>query len=549
MSDDTFTRELKEVVSEAPANEQTFGKNGNQTIREIMADSGFNNLTKESEPEEIHTAIHKFLAVTANFDSTRLDLAKSEIIKKLNEIGVKGTSELVRNAFKKSVVADDSKQGGVILLEDPEPWNQEVAGAELLQEIIGTLRTYTVLPKGADTTIALWILFSWCHDSFYISPILCFSSPVKRCGKSTALRIISKLTPRPLMASNISTAGFFRSIEHFQPSLILDELDTFLNNNPELNGIINCGHDRDGAYVLRCEGDDMVPRPYSVWSPKVFAGIGRRKDTLEDRSITVNMMRKSPSQKVKKLRLDRLDNFKVFRRKAARWAEDYAETLKTVDPVVPEILNDRAQDNWRPLLSVAEIAGGDWPEKAKEAALIFSGSVDLEDDSPPIQLLTDIRAIFEAQGVKRISSDQLVRELIDMEDRLWPEFKDGRSITKTGVALILKPFKVKPKTIRLETGKVLKGYQRDWFDEVFEIYLANTPIPTVTPVTTLQNKELDEFQTVTNNQNVTGGKSKNTIKNKPVTAVTVEKGGIGGIKENGPDIKESATLFGAEEEI
>lgn len=469
-----------ENVITPPANspKSVNGHGQQKTVEELLMDAGVDTLKKNSTPEQISEVVNRFFNLTVALGPVLRRVAQSYLVKELNKLKIiTGASDIVGQAFRVDTEKEENKSQA-IAFEDPEPWPEEVSAAELLEEIRSFLKLYTVLPKGADTVIALWVLFAWCHDSFYVSPYLCFNSPTKRCGKSTTLRVISKLVPRNMTASNITASAFFRSIELYQPTLVLDELDTFLNSYPELNGIINAGHDRDGAYVLRTEGDDRIPRPFSVWGPKVFAGIGRRKDTLEDRSIIIPMKRKSTSEKLEKMRIDRTDNFKKFRRKAARWAEDYSEVLKAIDPVVPESLNDRAQDNWRTLMAIAELAGGCWPNNAKEAALIFSGDADQYDDSIPTQLIADIKAVFEAQGVERISSEDLVRELIDMEDRPWPEYRDGRQITKTGVARILKPFGVRPKTIRLNTGKLLKGYQLDWFAEIFKTYLGPTSIQT-----------------------------------------------------------------------
>jgi len=170
MSSDVFTQELKPVDPEAPTNEKTPGKNGHRTIKEIMADSGFNGLTQNSESEEIHTAITKFVAVTANFDSIKLGLAKSEIIKNLNKIKVKGARELVGDAFKKSDGGDNSKQGEVIDLKDPDPWPKEVDGAKLLDEITETFKRFLILPDSGAEAMALWILHSWSIDALIYPP-------------------------------------------------------------------------------------------------------------------------------------------------------------------------------------------------------------------------------------------------------------------------------------------------------------------------------------------------------------------------------------------
>ena len=534
-------------------NKPDIGDNGGgpghqKTVPESMKDAGIDVLKEDSTPEEVSEAVIKFSNMTTPLNPVLRMVARSHLSKKLKDIKITGAGDIVKQVFRVDTAKDDGKGQGVAF-DDPQPWTEEVSGADLLEEIRTILKLYTVLPEGADSAISLWILFAWCHDSFYVSPYLVFSSPAKRCGKTTALRIISKLTPRPLMASNISTAALFRSIEHFKPTLILDELDTFLNSNPEINGIINAGHDRDSAFVLRVEGENFEPKQFSVWSPKIFAGIGRRKDTLEDRSVIIPMKRKPPNENVEKIRLDRLDKFKVFRQKAARWADDYGEALGTIDPSVPETLNDRAQDNWRPLMAIAEIAGGEWPKKAREAALLLSGGTDLDDDSISSQLLTDIRMIFKEQGVDRIPSEDLTKCLIGMEDRAWPEYRKGNPISKTGVSRILKPFDIRPKTIRLESGRTPKGYLLDQFKETFLNYLPDMEVSTATPSTSLENKELDDSQTATQPGNVADGKSEIPFKNNNVEPVADGIGGMGEKKENKPNIQETAPLFGAEEDV
>ena len=72
-----------------------------------------------------------------------------------------------------------------------------------------------------------------------------------------------------------------------------------------------------------------------------------------------------------------------------RWAKDHVESLKDADPAVPAKLNDRAADTWRPLFAIADLAGGKWPDLAREAALKLSG--DVVDDSVGVLLLADLR--------------------------------------------------------------------------------------------------------------------------------------------------------------
>jgi Protein of unknown function (DUF3631) len=194
--------------------------------------------------------------------------------------------------------------------------------------------------------------------SFFIFPRLLVTSPEKRCGKSTLLDAVERLVPRALSASNISASALFRVIEAARPTMILDEADTFVRDNEELRGVVNAGHKRNGMVIRVAGGNDkdFEPRQYSVYAPIVLAAIGRLPTTIEDRSVMVRMKRRRPDEKVESLRLDRPNGLDELARKAARWVADHADAIRDADPVVPNSIFNRTADNWRPLLTVADIA-------------------------------------------------------------------------------------------------------------------------------------------------------------------------------------------------
>jgi len=99
--------------------------------------------------------------------------------------------------------------------------------------------------------------------------------------------------PRALLSSNISPASLFRIVEKYSPTLLVDEADSFLRDKEELRGILNSGHTRDAAYVVRTVGDENEPRRFSTWAAKAVALIGHLPDTLADRSLVVPMRRRA----------------------------------------------------------------------------------------------------------------------------------------------------------------------------------------------------------------------------------------------------------------
>jgi len=271
-----------------------------------MADAGFNDLTKESEPESIHTAITKFVAVTANFDPTRIVLAKSEIIKKLNEIKVKGASELIRSIFKKEAVESEGLGRGLVF-DDPDPTEDLVNLNALLDEIEEILRRYIVLPPGADTSIALWILHSWCLDAFSLSPLLRIQSPVKECGKSTLMMLIGEILPKNFSTGNMTTATVYRMVDQYRISLCIDEVDQSLKNNEELISLVNSGYTRRTALVPRCVGDQNEVRVFNAYCAKVLVGIGKLPGTTDSRAIKIHLKKKTRGERVGRLLFHKLE--------------------------------------------------------------------------------------------------------------------------------------------------------------------------------------------------------------------------------------------------
>jgi hypothetical protein len=243
-----------------------------------------------------------------------------------------------------------------------------------------------------------------------------------------------------------------------------------LRNSEELRGILNSGHTRGLAFVIRTVGDDHKPRRFSTWGAKAIALIGKLPDTLADRSIEIPLKRKLRGERVERLRHADPETFRNLARRCARWAEDHADQIRAARPSMPDGLHDRAQDNWEPLIAIADIAGGAWPKLAREAALALSGAVDAEGEGIRVQLLADIRDVFEDRSVDRISSGDLVMALVALEERPWAEYSRGKPLTQAKLARLLRPYGVVSGTKRLP-NRTAKGYLLEQFADAFNRYL------------------------------------------------------------------------------
>ena len=117
--------------------------------------------------------------------------------------------------------------------------------------------------------------------------------------------LLARLVPRALTTANTTAAAIVRTIEVVQPTLLIDEADMFLIDNDEMRGVLNSGHRRSCAFVLRLVGDDHEPRKFSTWAATAIAMIGRLPDTLEDRSIVVRLRRRRADEAITAFRVDR----------------------------------------------------------------------------------------------------------------------------------------------------------------------------------------------------------------------------------------------------
>lgn len=417
---------------------------------------------------------------------------------------------------------DTRGAGRELTLPEPEPWPDAVHGVDLLDGLVAAFRRYLVLLDGAAEAKALWVLHTHVIDTAQVTPRLALLSPEKRCGKTLALSILQRLVRRPLPASNITAAAVFRTVEMACPTLLIDEAHTFLPRNDELRGILDSGHSRSMGYVVRLVGDDHEPRVFATFAAVAIAAIGKLAGTIEDRSIIIHMHRKTQDEHIERLRMDRTPDLDKLARMAARWAKDNQRVLADADPETPEALHDRASDNWRHLLAIADLAGGPWPEKARTVAVALSGGA--EDGSLKAQLLRDVQQIFADRNTDRLKSKAICGALAELEDRPWPEYSRGAPITPTQLARLLKDFEIGPKTLRFEE-ETKKGYELADFAKTFARYIP--PSVAVTPLQVCKNKDLRENPPVTQPPNVTGKKEDKASKNNDVTAVTDRDGGLG----------------------
>lgn len=430
-------------------------RNGNPAISK-GADNVWNQTADENK------AIYQNLAL-----EIQNDRLKQEIIKK-PETNCSSKTPPGANGHANGSTVEIGTAGRAQAHWNNEPWHAPVSTAELLNEIRKTLLRFLVLPKHADIIIPLWILHAWALPCFDVSPFLVVVSPVKQCGKTTLLITLQWLTPRSVLAGNLSESVLFRFIEMHEPTMIVDEADTFVKYNNELRGVLNGGHTRPAAVVWRSveTKGEYIPTPFSTWCPKVIASIGALADTLMDRGFIIRLRRKKKSEERERRPLRDCEAFKDLRSKCARWAQDHRERLDGNVPDLPDELYNRVGDNCESLLAIAELAGQSWWDAAIEA---FKADDDpSEHGDAKVDLLFDIYRIFKKhKNQDWFGAKVLAEKLANLEDAPWGAWgKFEKQIHTRTVSSMLSAFQ-----IHSIEGRDCNRYERRQFYDAWEEYL------------------------------------------------------------------------------
>ena len=409
--------------------------------------------------------------------------------------------------------------GNDLGLTEPDAWPEKVDGNDLLDRIVGGLRRHVVMSPLVAEAVALWCVHAHTFEAWQHTPRLAIGAPEKGCGKSLLLDVIACLVPRALQTDSLSEAVAFRLAESHRPVFLIDECDTHLGSkNPDdgLRGILNSGHAK-GKRALRCVGDDHTVKGFNTFTPVVLAGIGALPPTLADRSVKITLHRRRADEHIENFRSDRAKHLKALASQAARWTADNKDALRRLDPVMPDGLYNRRADVWRPLIAIADVAGGSWPERARQAAASLESSATDESESITVMLFSDIRTAFEQYGDDKMPSAKLAEYLNDMEDRPWPEYGRSRKpITVVQIARLLKRHTISPGTIRID-DQTPRGYRLDQFKNAFARYLSlSEPQHRHNPQTAAENQP---FQGATSGANVAPW-------NPPKPAVALSCGGV-----------------------
>jgi hypothetical protein len=380
-------------------------------------------------------------------------------------------------------------------LEDFEPLTDAPSDlGGLLQAVEAFLRRFVLFSNEHQAVAcALWVVHVYFVDAAGTTPYLRVRSAAPESGKSRLVEALWILLgdERAEFAASLSPSTMFRAREETPIAFLIDEADNLAKRKDdvarELLAIVNAGY-RRGASALRSvpQGKGFVTKRFPVFGPTVIAGLGQFADTTESRCIPIVLQRKPPGAGVEDFMLQLVQPEAATLRAQLEQATSprVIEALAKARPDLTELraLRDRSREVWWPLVAIADAAGGSWPARARAAAVALHGAHDESDTSTQILLLAHIERAFDEDQVEKLASAELLRRLVNNEQGPWgrwwgAEVERARERSETPhaaateLAAKLKPFGVTPGGIRLPDGKTPRGYKRQEFEPVWDVYL------------------------------------------------------------------------------
>jgi hypothetical protein len=351
-----------------------------------------------------------------------------------------------------------------------------------LDDVRAFVRRFVSVGEEQADALALWAAHTHVVGAFGCTPYLAITSAEKRSGKTRLLEVLELVVREPLPTANISDAALFRVVADRTPTLLMDEVDAIFKSREreELRGLLNAGY-RRGAVAHRMGGrTNPELQTFPVFSAKAFAGIGDcLPDTITDRSIPIRLKRQTRDEQGERFRLREVEPWgHALRDRLATWLEPQLDYIATLRPLLPEELDDRAQDVWEALLAIADLAGKDWPARAHRAAIALSSGEEREDDSLTVTLLRDVHAFFSSNGHDRIKTADLLEHLHAVEESPWGDWY-GKTLSAHGLSRLLKPYRIRTMPVKVD-GETVRGYKVEQFADAFSRVLGVTGVTGVT---------------------------------------------------------------------
>ena len=151
-----------------------------------------------------------------------------------------------------------------------------------------------------------------------------------------------------------------------------------------------------------------------------------------------------------------------------RWSVDNAENVHTAAPDMSG-LDNRLQENWLPLMAIADLAGGDVHQTMLAALRVIEAAKTSEEDSLGVRLLSDIRDAFRTD--REMLTKELIYALTQNVEKPWARIPPRQAADGPTPRAPAKPFGIRSEDVHPEDADHGKGYKRARFEEAWQRYL------------------------------------------------------------------------------
>jgi len=313
-------------------------------------------------------------------------------------------------------------------------------------------------------------------DRWESTPRLALLSPEPASGKTRALEVTELLVPNPVSAVNVSPAYLFRKVGSDEcVTILFDQIDTVFGpkakENEEIRGLLNAGH-RRGAVAGRCvvHGKTVMTEEIPAYAAVALAGLDWLPDTIMSRSIIIRMRRRHTGEHVEQYRRRiHAPQGEAVRTKIEAWAQSLTDDIPW--PELPPEIQDRDADIWESLVAVADVVGGDWPTRGRNAAVALVAEAKERDPSLGVRLLADLRTVFSKES--EMLSKAILEALAALPESPWADMR-GKPLDERGLANRLRQYGVRPKVLRIGT-QTFRGYAKADLIDAWSRYLPSPP--------------------------------------------------------------------------
>lgn len=372
----------------------------------------------------------------------------------------------------------------LVLAEEILP--PEPPASRIFDAIAAHISRYLACDPHQLTVLTLWAAHTWCFRSSRAAAYLNVRSPEPQSGKSLCLMVLRDLVSNPSFVTGVSAATLIKYLladvhrvddNKFNSTILLDACQhTFgPSERQPLVALLNSGSDSNPCYF-------STGQEYYFFGPKAFAGNAPLARSLAARCIPITLRRRKPSDVLTRFHQESArESATALVSELIPWISRNRAALEDAaqdpPPRFPLGLTPHEQACAEPLLHLADLIGGSWPDRARCAiSVVFQ----LAESSMTVDLLYDLRAIFNTKNNPAyLYTSDILPELITLEHRPWAGW--NRNSGKR-LGNLLRPLGITSRGRHLGADKNLKAYFFADLQDAWERY-----VPPVTTGSASQN--------------------------------------------------------------